>query len=191
MDLALIDWLASTEAATAHDAEAVADVGASLLRKEPSMPQAVAAECHLRMGALRLVCHANDLAAQHVAHAATMAFDMPAEAQLHVLPRAIGLAKTIALASPDTSQLVDVVIDRGGATLSSAMAAAIDAADRGLTELAVLRAIDDASSALRADEADRVRTLLRQWAARVSLDFETAGELQLADQASKVALADS
>lgn len=187
MDLSLIDWLASTEAATPLNASAVADVGASLLRKEPTMPRAVAAECHLRMGALRLLCRSNDLASQHVAHAATMAFDMPAEAQLHVLPRAIGLAKTIAHTSPDTSQLVELVIDHGGETLAAAMATAIEAADKSLTELAVLRAIDHASMSLDVEEAERVRTCLRRWAARVALELETAGEMQLADQASRVA----
>ena len=187
MELQLTDWLASTEIADQTTAGSIADVGASLLQAGPTLPPAGIAEVHLRLAALRLLAGRPDLTTRHLAYAATMAFDMPAEAQLHILPRAIGLARTVSHAHPDASQLAAQVIDRGGQTLTDAMAKVIEAADRSLVELAALRAIAAHLGPQQSGTADAALAAIRQRAARVSLDLETAGELQLAADAARLA----
>ena len=186
MDLRITDWLAATETASTVDAASIAAVGEALLREEPHLPLAITAECHVRIAALRMRAGDAPLALRHAVYAAQLAFDMSAESQLHVLPRALGVARSADLAIDESLPDAERVLGLGASTVGSAMTAAIDTADRGLVELAVLQALTD--SVVPMDEAERrtMDTALAQHGARVALQLETFGEAKLAEQASRV-----
>ena len=190
VDVEIQQWLTHTDAVQLSDAGELAAAGAVLLESEPVLPRTITAECHVRLAALRLLSGSPELATRHAAHAATLAFDMPAEAQLHVIPRAIAILQSCAATSVDTSSLANQAIDRGGVALSSAMETSIGVADRTMIQLSVMHALEGPVSALAPESAESSLQQMRQDAARISLDLETAGELELARSASRIAVPD-
>lgn len=186
MDLRLTDWLAATETASDAEAGSLATVGDRLLREEPSLPLALTAECHVRVAALHLRSGDAPLALRHANHAATLALDMPAEAQLNVLPRAIGVAKTAEHLMGDALPSAHQINERAAGTVGQAMTMAIDGADRGLVELAVVQALHDCTTEMDDHEREQMNVSIRQHSARLALQLETAGELQLAAQARTI-----
>ena len=191
MDLNLIDWIASTEVADARDASTIASVGESLLRKEPMLPAIVNVECHIRLASLRLRSGEPDLAHRHPAHASRLAFDMPAEAQLHALPRALALLRATSTLIGDELPGTVQTIEQGSAAVGDAMTTTIEVADNGLVELAVVEAIAHAAMALEGKDRDDAEIAVGERAARLALKLETAGEMQLAARAGEIGFSET
>ncbi len=181
MDLNVTDWLVSTEDAGHGEEAQLAAAGEVILRSEPTLSPTVAAECHLRLAVLLLGTDDAHRAGRHAAHACTLMLDAPNEAQLHTLPRAVGVLRTATMSMVDVSPSIAEAQTRAEAAVAGAMQTSIDAADRAIVRFAVLAALDDELAARGGSRREAVT----QAFASVALELESAGEQALADDASR------
>jgi hypothetical protein len=184
VDRRVNDWLAETSVADPYEAR---QRGAGLLREEPLLPPVVAAECHLRLAGLSVKIGAFDHAERHGGHAARLAFDLPVEAQLHVLPRAVAVLRSVEGRTIDHSSSAAHTIDTAVDILRSAVQASVATADADALRLAILWGIGLALAAQPASTSS-ARRRVQQDATELARRFEATGERRLLEFAHQMAV---